>query len=138
MLRTQLKVDLTKMRCVGGSCTSPANNLDKPDPLLRSSDHTNACKAAFSSKTLWETYGIVDDATVSPFPNLYDPLLITAQPFTEHFPNANINELISPDLLHQLIKGVFKDHLVEWVCEYLEREHGKSKADSILDEIDRR
>ena len=60
------------------------------------------------------------------------------QPFTEHFPNANIYELITPDLLHQLIKGVFKDHLVKWVCEYFEHEHGKSKANSILDEIDRR
>ena len=67
-----------------------------------------------------------------------DPKLTATQPFTEHFPNANIYELITPDLLHQLIKGVFKDHLVEWVCEYLEHEHGKSKADSILDEIDRR
>ena len=67
-----------------------------------------------------------------------DLKLTATQPFTEHFPNANIYELITPDLLHQLIKGVFKDHLVEWVCEYLEHEHGKSKADSILDEIDRR
>ena len=64
--------------------------------------------------------------------------LTATQPFTEHFPNANVYELISPDLLHQLVKGVFKDHLVEWVCEYLEGEHGKSKADSILDKIDRR
>ena len=46
--------------------------------------------------------------------------------------------VITPDLLHQLIKGVFKDHLVEWVCEYLRHEHGKAKANSILDEIDRR
>ena len=67
-----------------------------------------------------------------------DPKLTATQPFTEHFPNANIYELITLDLLHQLIKGVFKDHLVEWVCEYLKHEHGKSKADSILDEIDRR
>lgn len=61
-----------------------------------------------------------------------------SQPFTEHFPRANIHELITPDLLHQLIKGVFKDHLVEWVCEYLQHQHGKAKANSILDEIDRR
>ena len=60
------------------------------------------------------------------------------QPFTEYFPRANIHELITPDLLHQLIKGVFKDHLVEWVCEYLRHHHGKAKANSILDEIDRR
>ena len=59
-----------------------------------------------------------------------------SQPFTEHFPRANIHELITPDLLHQVIKGVFKDHLVDWVCEYLQRQNGKAGANSILDEID--
>jgi hypothetical protein len=39
-----------------------------PDPVLRSAEHMNACKAAFGSKTLWETYGIVNEATVSPPP----------------------------------------------------------------------
>ena len=64
-----------------------------------------------------------------------DLKLTTTQSFTEHFPNANIYEFITLDLLHQLIKGVFKDHLVEWVYEYLKHEHSKSKANSILDEI---
>jgi hypothetical protein len=119
---------------------SPAGNLDKPDPVLRSAEHTKVCKAAFGSKTLWDTYGIVSKATVSSRIELFDSRLNihSPQPFTEHFPNANINELVTPDLLHQLIKGVFKEHLVEWVCEYLECKHGKSKANSILDEIDRR
>ena len=40
------------------------NDLDRPDPLIRSPEHTKACKAAFDAKTLWEKYGIVDDATV--------------------------------------------------------------------------
>jgi hypothetical protein len=71
---------------------------------------------------LWTEYGI-DNETI---------------PFTSDFPRADIYEMISPDLLHQLIKGTFKDHLVRWVCEYLVAEHGKSRADDILDDIDRR
>lgn len=106
---------------------------------MRSSEHTNVCKAAFDSKTLWEGYGIIGGVMVSPARLCHRiPPRSPSQPFTEHFPRADIYELITPDLLHQLIKGVFKDHLVDWVCEYLERQHGKAKANSILDEIDRR
>lgn len=45
--------------------------------------------------------------------------------------------MISPDLLHQVIKP-FKDHLVEWVGEYLLIEYGKDRGNMILDDIDRR
>lgn len=59
------------------------------------------------------------------------------QPFTNNFLRADIYELITPNLLHQVIKGGFKDHLVTWVCEYLENKHGKTCASAILDNIDR-
>ena len=65
--------------------------------------------------------------------------LMYLQPFTFDFPRANIYEMISPDLLHQLIKGTFKDHLVTWVVEYLVKAHSSERqAGVILDDIDRR
>jgi hypothetical protein len=64
--------------------------------------------------------------------------MIYLQPFTHDFPRANVYDMISPDMLHQLIKGVFKDHLVTWVCDYLHNEHGETRANAILDDIDRR
>ena len=65
-------------------------------------------------------------------------LSLESQPFTMRFPRADIYELLTPDLLHQAIKGTFKDHLVQWVEDYLKISHGSSKAEGMLDEIDRR
>jgi hypothetical protein len=65
-------------------------------------------------------------------------LTANLQPFTHDFPRADIYEILTPDLLHQLIKGTFKDHLVTWVGEYLSLEHGEARANEILDDIDRR
>ena len=71
---------------------------------------------------MWDEYGV--DAEIIPF--------------TRDFPRVDIHELISSDLLHQAIKGTFKDHLVEWVGEYLEMMYEKAEAGRIMDEIDRR
>jgi hypothetical protein len=60
------------------------------------------------------------------------------QPFTHSFPRADIHELLAPDLLHQLIKGVFKDHLVDWILDYLYIAHGETAALKIIEDIDHR
>jgi TorA maturation chaperone TorD len=58
------------------------------------------------------------------------------------FPRADIHkllaQLLAPDNLHQLIKGIFKDHLVEWINEYLRFQHGTARAEEIIEDIDHR
>ena len=64
-------------------------------------------------------------------------MILLSQPFTYGFPRADIHELVAPDLLHQVIKGIFKDHLVTWIEEYLILIHGKTGAQHIMTDIDR-
>jgi Plavaka transposase len=89
---------------------------------------------------LWDEYGLVGDLVVRR--HIVGPFILSdcdaLQPFTNDFPRADIHQLIAPDLLHQLIKGTFKDHLVSWVGGYLIKTHGKARADQILDDIDKR
>ncbi len=54
------------------------------------------------------------------------------------FPRADIHELLAPDLLHQIIKGTFKDHVVDWVERYIKENNVKAQAERILADIDRR
>jgi len=52
------------------------------------------------------------------------------------FPSMDIHELLMSELLHQLIKGVFREHLVSWVLEYLHVTHGEKKLLEIIEDID--
>ncbi|KAJ6565156.1 hypothetical protein DFH09DRAFT_1474524 [Mycena vulgaris] len=102
-------------------CLSPAHDLDRAS-ARRCAEHTEALLEGSTLKELWDDFGIVGDII----------------PFTTDFPRADIHELISMDLLHQIIKGTFKDHVVDWVEEYIRDMHEKAEADRILADIDRR
>ncbi|KAK7029506.1 hypothetical protein VNI00_014539 [Paramarasmius palmivorus] len=103
-------------------CTADHQDLDGPGGP-RSREHTMRVREAMPNATQqWDEYGIIDGI----------------MPFTHYFPRADIHKLIAPDILHQLIKGTFKDHLVTWVQEYLETVYTKAEAARIMADIDRR
>ncbi|PBK85227.1 hypothetical protein ARMGADRAFT_1048097 [Armillaria gallica] len=73
-------------------------------------------------QVLWFNYGIDENIC----------------PFTFDFPCMDIHQILMSDLLHQVIKGSFKDHLVEWTGNYLVITEGKERAQVIMDDIDHR
>ncbi|KAG1871683.1 hypothetical protein F4604DRAFT_1926069 [Suillus subluteus] len=106
----------------------PRTNLDEPASKC-CCEHTEALVEEVTLGDLWDEYGIVSDLIYANN---------TLWPFTNDFPRVDIHELIAPDLLHQLIKGTFKDHIVDWVEKYLHQTHGKTAANHIMDDINRR
>ncbi|KIM55462.1 hypothetical protein SCLCIDRAFT_26360 [Scleroderma citrinum Foug A] len=91
-------------------CLAHHKNLDE-DALRHCQEHSDMIVNEFKLHNIQENYGLDGDIVL----------------FTNDFPHA--------DILHQLIEGGFKDHLVYWVEKYLIQIHGKTKAKKILDEI---
>lgn len=101
-------------------CTACHDDLDGP---LKSNQwnygHTELLHQTFDPSILWDEYGVDEGVMVSFSSTTVEYLLLTilSQPFTNDFPRADIHELLSGDLLHQIIKETFKDYLVPWVEE---------------------
>ncbi|KAG1890667.1 uncharacterized protein F5891DRAFT_1197879 [Suillus fuscotomentosus] len=109
--------------CAELVCLANSKDLDGGQPCLhRREVHTELLIKQLTYKQVWQEYSIIGDLV----------------PFTNDYPRADIHELLLPDLLHQIIKGTFKDHLVDWVENYLNIMHGARRAAKIMDDIDRR
>ena len=49
-------------------------------------------------------------------------------PFWKDLPHCNIFSCLMPDMLHQLHKGMFKDHISKWAMQSVEGEWGEIDA----------
>ncbi|TFK17085.1 hypothetical protein FA15DRAFT_553625, partial [Coprinopsis marcescibilis] len=103
-------------------CMAKPDDLDNPGAHQRTHEKTDVLIECFDPGILWKSYGVRADVV----------------PFTHEFPRADIHKLMAPDLLHQVIKGTFKDHLVQWVMDYLVKTQGAPVATQIIADIDRR
>ena len=109
-------------------CDADSKNLDDPDANLRTQERTTLLLKNEEPELLWYEHGIVPEFQVYPCPTalLLAPTDVS-QPFMMRFPRADIHELLTSDLLHQAIKGTYKDHLVQWVEDYLKGIHGPTR-----------
>ncbi|KAJ7138132.1 hypothetical protein C8R44DRAFT_828463 [Mycena epipterygia] len=103
-------------------CDARPDHLNAEGACLRTRTKTETLITCFDPGILWDDYGVRANIV----------------PFTNKFLQADIHEILSSDLLHQVIKGTFKGHIVSWVNEYLHLEHGEKQALEIIQDIDRR
>ena len=94
--------------CKGNRCPKCLVKAEnRGDPLL-----SDSCEPEVTKETLDKLKG-----GQHPVAFEADGLRAVYKPFWADLQHANIFLALMPDLLHQLHKGIFKDHLVRWCSE---------------------
>ncbi|KDN43570.1 hypothetical protein RSAG8_05947, partial [Rhizoctonia solani AG-8 WAC10335] len=106
----QCKVACVKQTHCPLCTTLPKTRGDPGDSGLHEQEHTlQIMKKQDRTGSAWFTrYG-----------------LLPTRPFWDSHPHVDVGTFLTPDLLHQVHKGVMKDHLIKWVTSIL----GKSTVD---------
>ncbi|KAF8274535.1 hypothetical protein EI94DRAFT_1768740 [Lactarius quietus] len=100
-------------------CDALPSALNGPGSHRHSHEKTDLLIKTYDSHILW------DDFARTAFHMLFS---------THRHPQTTCAAV--PDLLHQIIKGVFKGHLIEWVLSYLKLTHGAKYSLEIIKDID--
>ncbi|KEP46797.1 hypothetical protein V565_181170 [Rhizoctonia solani 123E] len=88
-------------------------DLPETPPPPRIPDHT---AVALEAHDHGHTSALFDNQGLKPF----------GKPFWADLPHTNIFSCLTPDILHQLHKGVFKDHLMDWCLKLIKSSNGST------------
>ncbi|KAK0223918.1 hypothetical protein IW262DRAFT_1547637 [Armillaria fumosa] len=123
-------------------CADGQTRLVYPILAAYVADYPEQCLVACCMENWYqkETMDILKQASegLDP-PEFMDWGLCPVNPFWVSLPHCNIFQCFTPDILHQLHKGVFKDHVVKWATAAVEVDGPEQSRDSLQKaEVDHR
>ncbi|KAF8600174.1 hypothetical protein BDV93DRAFT_559654 [Ceratobasidium sp. AG-I] len=105
-----------KNRCYRCTCPRDQRGDHEVHPDWQPSETSHAVEA----QALGHTSSLYDTQGLRPF----------GRPFWADLPYCNISTALTPDILHQLPKGAFREHLMNWCLALVEKANVDSRYNS--------